>query len=177
MLRSLLSTSLLSGFVVLNTAALAYASEETNKSAVPQFHIDTFAGQIFWLLLLGILLYLLLAKIALPKVQQTISARDKFVFDTLQKTTKLRDKAEALKIDYDRTFRHADDDAKALIQKTAASIAKNQADALAKATADMHAQVAAAEASLQAETAKLLKDIDSHAQELAQLVTTRLNNN
>jgi F-type H+-transporting ATPase subunit b len=177
MLRYLLSTSLLSGFVVLNMQTLAYAADEATKSPVPQFHIDTFAGQIFWLLLLGIILYLLLAKVALPKVQETMDARDKLVFDTLQKAAKLRDKAEGLKIDYDRTFRHADDDAKALIQKTVLSIAKDQAAALAKANADMYAQVAAAEANLQAETAKLLKDIDSHTQELASLVTTRLNNN
>ena len=176
MLRYFLSTCLLSGFVALNSTALAYAADVTPKvkSPVPQVHIDTFAGQIFWLLTLGVILYLLLAKIALPKVEKTIDARDKLVFDTLQKAAKLRDKAEGLKIDYDRTFRHADEKAKDVINATAITIAANQAAAVAQAQADLLQQVQAAEANLQAQTAKMLAEIDAHAEELANLVAKKI---
>jgi F-type H+-transporting ATPase subunit b len=167
----------------LNMGALAYAQEAAEATSapaaeaattMPQFEISTFAGQIFWLLTLGMLLYLLLAKIALPQVQKTIADRDKLVFDTLQKAAKLRDKAEGLKIDYDRTFRHADEKAKDLINSTADSIAKNQAAAIAKTQADMLAQVQTAEANLQAQTTKMLAEIDSHAEELAKLVVKKI---
>ena len=61
---------------------------------MPQFDITTFPTQMIWLVIAFVVLYLLMGRIALPRIGQVLEDRQKRIDDNL-------DKAEALKAESD----------------------------------------------------------------------------
>ncbi|MGE0563733.1 MAG: F0F1 ATP synthase subunit B' [Pseudolabrys sp.] len=93
------------------------------KGAFPPFNATTFASQLVWLAITFALLYVVMAKIALPRVGSMIEARQKRVADDL---------ADA------ETFRKESDDALAAYEKALAD-ARARAQAIASETRDKQA--------------------------------------
>lgn len=73
-------------------------AEGGHKAAFPPFQKDTFASQLVSLLIAFVALYLIVSKIALPKVGGTIDARQKRIEDDFADAQKLKGESdEALK--------------------------------------------------------------------------------
>jgi len=52
---------------------------------MPQLHFHTFPGQIFWLVVSFVLLYWLMVKVALPRIEKIIAERRDRLDDDLEK--------------------------------------------------------------------------------------------
>ena len=52
-----------------------------HKAAFPPFNPQTFASQLFWLVVTFVLLYAIMAKVALPRVGGIIANRQKHIAD------------------------------------------------------------------------------------------------
>jgi len=118
------------------TAAAAAAAEH-GSGGLPQFDLAQWPGQMVWMLIIFLGLFILFAKVFVPRVGGTISDREDRIAGDIGKARELRDQAEA------QTAAAAADTAKAR-----AAAQKLALDARAKAHADSAAREAVEEAKL-----------------------------
>ena len=91
-----------------------------HQSGPPQFAVETFPSQLFWLVVSFGTLYLLFSGAALPRIQQGITARAGHIHNLLGDARRLRDEAEQHKNDMSSAADAAYQRAHALLNKAAA---------------------------------------------------------
>ena len=75
--------------------------------AFPPFNRETFASQLFWLAITFALLYLLMARFALPRVGSIIEARRSKIDSDLAAAAQLKTNAEAAMAAYEKALAEA----------------------------------------------------------------------
>ncbi|MDJ0942581.1 MAG: hypothetical protein QNJ30_03915 [Kiloniellales bacterium] len=118
---------------------------------MPQFDFGTFASQIFWLVVVFTLLFLILSRSVLPKVSGILEQRQRRLDDDIAKAGSLRKEAEAVLADYERTRAEAEARAqaamRAVLDETAADVSRSHGDMdrkNAKLIAEAEARIAQA---------------------------------
>lgn len=126
------------------TAPGAAATEQPHKSGgLPQFRVEFWGGQIIWLLFVFLILYLLLAKVFVPRLRRIQDTRAQTIADAVEQARKVQAEADAQATA-----------AKAGIEEARAQARRVAADAKAKAQAELAERQAAEDARLQAELEK-----------------------
>src|SRR4051794_40148643 len=74
------------------------------KSAMPQLDPSTYAPQLFWLLITFVLLYVLMKWLALPRVGKAIEARRERLDGDLARAAALKEQAETVLAEYERSL-------------------------------------------------------------------------
>ena len=64
---------------------------------MPQLDFATFASQIFWLVVTFGVLYLIMARSALPVIREVLQTRQTRIFEDLRKAEKLKEEAQEAK--------------------------------------------------------------------------------
>ena len=67
---------------------------------MPQLEFATFASQIFWLTVTFGILYLIMARSALPTVREVLQNRETRISEDLKKAEKLKEEAESAEADF-----------------------------------------------------------------------------
>jgi F-type H+-transporting ATPase subunit b len=101
------------------------------KAGLPQFDLSRFPSQIFWLGVTFAVLYLIMSKVALPRIGEVLEARADRIGNDL-------DRASALKAEADQT-RAAYEKALAESRARAQEVGRTAETALAKETAERQA--------------------------------------
>ena len=177
-MRLLSSLSSATLFLIVATTAWAQDAHDAAPAAaghddahgatgLPQLDISTFPSQIFWLVIMGITLYVLMAKCALPRIEKIMQSRNEFVRDNLHRAADLRHKAENVKMDYDRTLHQAENNAKDFLTNTVKDMRGKHEAALQNALSAIITHTAEAEARLQREKDTVMQTLDHHAVRLA----------
>ncbi len=100
------------------------------QTGLPQLNSATYASQIFWLVVAFVLLYLLMSKMALPKVSEVLEMRESEINTNLNRAEKFEAEIEDVKNTYETALAKAHADAgdvvKKIEQTTAAKIAAKQ---------------------------------------------------
>ena len=78
-----------------------------HKGAFPPFQKDTFASQLFWLAITFVLLYVVMARIALPRVGAIIAARRAKIDGDLADANKLKTNADDAMAAYEKSLAEA----------------------------------------------------------------------
>jgi len=134
----------------------------------------TYASQIFWLLIIFGLIYFVIGKGMLPKIEATVEARDQKIASDLAAAEAARAKADETEASY-----------RARIEEARAAALKATQDAKAVATAEAEKRVKAADAELATKTAeadaalkkaqaKALAEIENVAAEAAQEIVAKV---
>ena len=84
----------------------------------PPFQSETFASQLVWLTIAFVLLYVLMAKLALPRVASIIESRQKHIEDDLADASRLKGELDAAVAAYEKALADARDRAQAIATET-----------------------------------------------------------
>lgn len=161
-----------------STGTLSAGTEATPPSEhggrFPPFQKDTFGSQLLWLAIFFIALYLIAARLALPRVGGIIADRRKRISSDLAEAARMKDAADAAIASYEKALA----DARARAQATAAGTREKvnaEAEARRKAVeASLHAKLTAAEQTIAATRTAAMANVQSIAQEAAVAIVTRL---
>jgi F-type H+-transporting ATPase subunit b len=93
-------------------------AEGGHKGAFPPFQAETYASQLFWLVLTFVALYLVMSRIALPRVSGLIEARRQRIAEDLASADRLKRESEAAIAAYEKKLADARSNAQAIAGKT-----------------------------------------------------------
>lgn len=155
-------------------AEAAATHEEEGSGSMPQLDPTYYISQLFWLAIMSIVLYNVLAKVALPGVAKMVETRDKQVRDDLATAYKLKQEAEDLKIAYSRALRDSDEKAKTMTEKTIRDLRDKQTKGLAAANDRIGVKITEAEKQLRSEKDALVKESEIISERLAKSVLQEL---
>jgi F-type H+-transporting ATPase subunit b len=156
------------------TAAAAATAHEGKSGGLPQLNPGDFSPQLVWLALTFVVLYLILAHVALPRIGEVIEERR----DRVQRDL---DAAERFKADTDAALA-AYEQALSEARQKASSMAKDMRESLGAETdkertaveGQLAAKLAEAETRIAATKTKALASVDEIAAETASAVVTKL---
>jgi len=152
----------------------AHAGEGHGSGVFPPFDPATFPSQLLWLAITFGALYLLMSKIALPRIGSILENRKGIIDADLAAADASRQKTDAAIAAYEAALAAAKSKAQGIANESREAI---QADLAAKRSAveaDLTAKVTAAEARISATKAEALTHVDEIATETAQTVVTQL---
>jgi F-type H+-transporting ATPase subunit b len=101
--------------------ATTHATTEAHGGAKPQFppfNSETFASQLVWFAITFVLLYVLMSRVALPRVGAIVASRAGRIADDLASAQKLKDESEAAGAAYEKTLGDARNNAQAIAGQT-----------------------------------------------------------
>ena len=94
---------------------------------------EFFLSQLFWLMVLFVVLFLVLTYYTIPKIRAFLNKRDNFVKDHLSKQDALIKKAELLIQEYDEKINKAKEEANQIIEE-ARNTAQKESEVILKTT-------------------------------------------
>jgi F-type H+-transporting ATPase subunit b len=112
---------------------------------MPQLCGEWFGNQIFWLVITLLVIYLILARIALPRIAAVLAERQGTITNDIAAAEDLKRKAEDAEVAYQQALADARAEAQSIVQKARDEIKLELDDALAKADADIAAKAAESE--------------------------------
>lgn len=141
-------------------------SEEEASEGMPQLDPSSFDNQIFWLVLALVSIYLILTRVAVPRIGTILASRQGTIAGDLQTAERLRAQAREAELAYDRALADARAEAgriaaaaRAEIQATLdAELARADAQIAAK-TAESQRALAEIERSTEASVAEVARDV------------------
>jgi F-type H+-transporting ATPase subunit b len=152
----------------------AHTEAPGGHAVFPPFQRDTFPSQLFWLAISFVLLYVLMAKVALPRVGAIFAERSKRIGDDLKAAEGFKEQSDAAHAAYEKALA----DARSRAQGIAAETREQQA-AEAEATnkrleAELHEKLAAAEQSIASTRTAAMGNVGSIATDTASAIVQRL---
>ncbi len=136
--------------------------------------LETYASQIFWMLLVFAFLYFVIGKFMVSRIDANVDARNRKIADDLIAAEKARAEAQGLESGGNTTLADAQAEAQAKSAAAKAKAAKDAEARLATADAEVSAKLAAAEASLSKARTKALSSIEAVAADAAGDIVARI---
>jgi F-type H+-transporting ATPase subunit b len=141
---------------------------------MPQLDVTFFATQVFWLAISFLVLFVLMWKVALPRVGDILTQRQERIDDDLQKAEKLRnDAAEVLAV-YERTVADGRTRAQEILRETGERLARESAQRQAALAETLKRQTDDAERHIDAALREALANVRAVAADAAQAAAAKL---
>jgi F-type H+-transporting ATPase subunit b len=157
-------------------ADVADALDERKSGGLPQLHAPDFAPQLFWLAVTFVLLYWIMAKIALPRIGEVIEERKDRIQRDLAAAERLKGETDKALAGYEKALSDARTNASSIARQTRDSLnaevdkeRKSVEDQLAKKLAD-------AETSINATKEKALASVNEIAGDTVTAIVSTLSN-
>lgn len=141
---------------------------------MPQLDTATFLPQLVWLLITFVILYVLMAKVALPRVAEVVDGRKKRLEHDLEEAARLKRETEKAIADYEQALAQARAKAQGIAGDTRAKLSADAAALRARVDAEIAEQTKTAEARIQAAKQQALSQLTSVAADAASDVVARL---
>ncbi|MFZ1660594.1 MAG: F0F1 ATP synthase subunit B' [Paracoccaceae bacterium] len=136
------ATSAVEGVAETTTHAADAAGHAAESAGMPQLDFSTFPNQIFWLLVALVVIYLILSKIALPRIGGILADRQGRITGDIEAAEKLKSRAIEAEKAYNQALIDARNEANRIVGETRAEIQKDLDAATAKADAEISARTA-----------------------------------
>jgi len=145
-----------------------------HKEPFPPFNAQTFASQLFWLVITFVFLYVVMSRVALPRIGAIIDSRRQQIDRDLAEAQRLKAESDAAIASYEKALA----DARSRGQAIANEMREKQA-AAAEARrksleAELNARLADAEKSIAATKAAAMANVSTIAKDTAAAIVERL---
>jgi len=134
----------------------------------------TYASQIFWLAIVFGLIYFVIGRGMLPKVEATVDARDRKIADDIATAQSARTQAEEIDVAYHARIAEARTASAKVMNDAKAAVTLENEKRLKETNAELAEKTAAAEAALQKAQAKALAQIEDVAAEAAREIVAKV---
>jgi F-type H+-transporting ATPase subunit b len=141
---------------------------------MPQLDISTFTPQLVWLAICFVVLYLLMATLALPRIGATMEARRRRREGDLARAVQLRADAEAASAAYQKALAEARAQAQSTIKETSDRLAADAAERQRALAATLAEHIAEAERRIAATKEQALAEIRGIAVDVGRSVIEKL---
>jgi F-type H+-transporting ATPase subunit b len=141
---------------------------------MPQLDVTTWPNQIFWLLVTLVAIYLLLTRVALPRISAVLADRKGAITNDLAAAEELKQKALKAEKAYNDALAQARTEAARIAAEARAEIQKDLDTALAKADATISAKAAESEARISEIRAGALEAVTEVAKDTAKELISAL---
>ena len=145
------------------TETVAGAAGEASEKGMPQLNFATWPNQVFWLLVALVIIYIVMTKIAMPRIAAVLAAAEE-----------LKSKAKAAEAAYNLALEQARLEAAKIIAATKAEIQKDLNAAMADADAQISAKAAESEKRIAEIRAGAVQAVAEVARETAGALVTAL---
>jgi F-type H+-transporting ATPase subunit b len=141
---------------------------------MPQLDTTTFLPQLFWLVVSFAVLYLVMARVALPRVAAVLEQRQTRISSDLDRAAAAKEEAEAVMAAYEKALAEARAKAQAETKATADRLAAEAAARTEALAAELAVRVRTAEARIAEARRAALAEVETVAAEVAGSATERL---
>lgn len=160
------------------TEELAHAAGAAHgggqAAGMPQLDFSSYPNQIFWLLVTLVVLYLILSRLALPRIASVLADRAGTITGDLEKAEELKRKAEEAEAAYNRALADARAEAQRVVAEAKAELQREIDEATARAEAEIAARAAESEKAIAAIRASAVENVREVAREVAREVVAAL---
>jgi len=141
---------------------------------MPQLDLTGFPPQIIWLVITFVILWLLMAKVALPRVGLVLEERQKKIDDNLDMAESLRNEAQAELEAYEKSVAEAKDSARSAIAEAVKQSTDTSQTRHAEKGEELAGQIKEAEARINAAKDEAISGIQEAAAAVAASAAERL---
>ena len=146
---------------------MATETNVSEQAGIPQLEFSSFPNQILWLVVFLLAIFIVVRMIALPRIGQIVSQREKRIKADLEDAHKLNEKIEGLENSIEETLAEAKRFSEGKALETRNEILEMQNNALEEAEVTVRAEVAEAEKRIEAIQDEALTNIRAIANEAA----------
>lgn len=142
---------------------------------MPQLEqIATYPSQVFWLVVTFVTLFLIMWRVAVPRISDALEARQQRIDDYLERAAGIKQEAEAAMEAYEKSLAEARAEAQETVLKATQELADVAAKREAELTERLQAKLAESEAGIAAAVEQAIANLRGVAVEVAQAATERL---
>lgn len=139
---------------------------------MPQLVFETYPNQIFWLVVALVVIYLVLARVALPRISGVLAERAGTITNDLATAEELKLKAKEAEAAYTKALAEARAEANRIVAGVKADIQAELKAATARADADIAAKTAESEKRIAEIRAGALEAVETVARDAAAEIVT-----
>lgn len=150
------------------------STEVASHGKFPPFQGENFPSQLVWLALTFALLYLLMAKVALPRIGLGIAERSKRIAEDVAAAQTFKERANAAVAEYETTLAEARTRGQDLVSSARKQHAQAAEAANKRLAAELHERLAGAETSIATSRDAAIGNIGVIAAETAAAIVERL---
>ncbi|MGB7034309.1 MAG: F0F1 ATP synthase subunit B' [Xanthobacteraceae bacterium] len=152
----------------------AHTEQPAGHPAFPPFETQHYPSQLFWLTISFVLLYVLMAKIALPRIGAILSERSRLIGDDLAAAERLKEQSNAAHAAYEKALADARGRAQGIASSTRQQQAREAEDMHKRLEAQLHERLAAAEQSIAQTRGTAMGHVHAIAADAAAAIVERL---
>lgn len=142
--------------------------------AFPPFESHTFLSQLVWLALAFGLLYYLMAKVALPRIEAILHDRSNRLSADLDEARRMKTEADAAGVAYETSLREAQGKAQGIAQETRNALNAESESRRKALEAQLNERIAGSEATIRERTAEAMTNVRTIAGDTASAIVERL---
>ena len=155
------------------TATEAHAAGAEHHT-FPPFDPATFGSQLFWLVILFGLLYVLMSRLAIPRIGAILEERDRRIAGDLAEAARMKEASDAAVAAHEQALAEARQNAHAIGQKARDQAKAEIAADRSRIEAELNGKLSAAEAEIAKVKSRALADVDSIARDAVEAIVEAL---
>lgn len=157
-----------------HTTEEVHVADDHHSDVFPPFDPSTFTSQLVWLAITFGVLYVVLSRVALPRIGSIIDARRARIEGDLKEAERLRSQTDKAVAAYETALAQARQDAGKIAEETRQSIRADIDAKRATVEADLAGRMTEADARIQASKSAAMGNVDGIAADTAQALVARL---
>ena len=154
-------------FLILPTKAFT-------KEGMPQFNVESFPSQLFWLFITFSFLYLFITFIILPRIRENIRLRKNKISNDIERATATKSQAQEIISEYNKKIEEAKIKARNMIKNTAKRANLDFDNQINSVKKQLENKIIASEKELLLAKQEMENSIEVSAEEISNLIVEKV---